>query len=309
MRHNLDNTNQKKIINITQKQSLSLLKPKSNSKTIIKLMKKQPLICTTIMAPTVRGLMSKIKIASSIGSDIAELRIDSLKNPSPENIKKIITDSCLPLIVTNRNKENHGLFPSGNEEKRLSLLFESMKAKPAFIDIELPTAQADRNAIIDTAKKKGIGVICSYHDFNGTPSAEKIIKIFKKITSTDTDIAKLVFTPKTKKDISNILHAVESVRCDDMPSTIFGMGDMGQDTRILSPVLGSCLTYCSIKPDPTNGLSQISVKDTRAIFELLTKQKKGWTSVRKEHKELLALAIAEFMSKENYPFIGRLVDA
>jgi len=294
---------------MTQKQSLSPLKPKSNSKTIIKLMKKQPLICTSITAPTARGFMSKTKIASSIGSDVAELRIDSLTNQSPENIKKIIKDSCLPLIVTNRNKENRGLFPSGNEQKRLSLLFESMKAKPAFIDIELHTDEEDRNAIIDAAKKKGIGVICSYHDFNDTPSAEKIIKIFKVVASTGADIAKLVFTPHTKKDIVNILHAVEFVRYDNMPSTIFGMGDMGQDTRILSPVLGSCLTYCSIKPDPTNGLSQVSVKDTRAIFDILTKQKKGWTSVRKEHKDLLALAITEFMSKENYPFIGRLIDA
>ncbi len=66
---------------------------------------------------------------------------------------------------------------------------------------------------------------------------------------------------------------------------------------------------CSIRSDPTNGLSQVSAKDTRAIFELLTKQKKGWTFVRKEHKELLVLAITEFMSKENYPFIGRLIDA
>ncbi len=294
---------------MTQKQSRSTLKPKSTSNTIIKLMKKQPLICTSITAPAVRGFMSKIKTASNIGSDIAELRIDALKNKSPENIKKIIMDSDLPLIVTNRNKENRGLFPSGNEEKRLSLLFEGIKARPAFIDIELQTDDKDRNAVIDAARKKGTGVICSYHDFVGTPSAEKIIKIFKQVKGTRADIVKLVFTPHTKKDIANILHAVEFVRCDDIPSTIFGMGDMGQDTRILSPVLGSCLTYCSIKPDPTNGLSQISVKDTRAIFDLLTKQKKGWRSVRKEHKTLLALAITEFMSKENYPFIGRLINA
>jgi 3-dehydroquinate dehydratase/shikimate dehydrogenase len=294
---------------MTQKSLLSPLKPKSKSSTIIKLMKKQPLICTSITASTAGVFMSKTKIALNKGSDIAELRIDSLKNQSPENIKKIISDSCLPLIVTNRNKENRGLFPSGNEQKRLSLLLESMEAKPAFIDIELHTEEKDRIKIIDAAKKKGIGIICSYHDFVSTPSSEKIIKIFKEVSNTGADIAKLVFTPHTKKDIVNILHAVEYVRYDNMPSTIFGMGDMGQDTRILSPVLGSCLTYCSIKPDPTNGLSQVSVKDTRAIFDLLTKQKKGWTSVRKEHKELLALAITEFMSKENYPFIGRLINA
>ncbi len=294
---------------MTQKQSLSPLKSKSTSKTIIKLMKKQPLICTSTVAPTTRGFLLKTKIASNVGSDIAELRIDSLKNQSPENIKKIIVGSCLPLIVTNRNKENRGLFPSGNEQKRLSLLFESMKSKPAFIDIELHTEEKDRIAIIDASKKKGIGTICSYHDFVRTPSAEKIIEIFKKVSNTGADIAKLVFTPHTKKDVVNILHAVEFVRYDNIPSTIFGMGDIGQDTRILSPVLGSCLTYCAIKSDPTNGLSQVSVKDTRAIFDLLTKQKKGWTSVRKERKELLALAITEFMSKKNYPFIGRLIDA
>ncbi len=284
------------------------LKPKSRLSTIIKLMKKQPLICTTILAPTYGVFLSKAKRAYSAGSDMAELRIDSLNNQSPETVKKIIADSRIPLIVSNRNKENHGLCPSKNEQTRLGLLSECIKAKPSFVDIELETDRHDRTAIIDDAKNNRVGVICSYHDFARTPSSKEIIKIFKKIINTAPDVAKMVFTPHTKKDIENILHAVEHLRHEKTPSTIFGMGNMGQDTRILSPILGSCLTYCSLKADPTNGLSQISVKDTRAIFDILIKQKRGWTSVRQEHRELLALAITEFMSKENYPFIGRLVN-
>lgn len=286
----------------------SPLTPTTSYKKIVKLMKVRPFICTSISANNAKGFVAKTTSAAKLGSDLAELRIDFLKNQDPENVKKIIKSSCLPLIVTNRNKENRGMFPSGNEEKRLELLYESLDAKPAFIDIELHTEEKDRTDLINAAHKKGVGIICSYHDFQNTPSTKEIISIFKQVAKTKADMAKLVFTPHTNKDVRNILEAVEFVRYSEIPSTIFGMGDVGQHTRILSPVLGSCLTYCAVKVDPNNGLAQISVKDTRSIFDVLISKKKSWTSIRKEHKELLTFAIAEFMSKESYPFIGRLIE-
>lgn len=293
-----------------QKNSLSKRKSAQNTKKLLKMVKKKPLVCTSIIADNKRTFLSKVNSALKGGSDLAELRIDSLKNQDPKNIQEIIRKSSLPLIVTNRNKENRGMFPSGNEDSRLYLLRSSMEAKPAFIDIELQTNENDRDAIISEAKKKGIGVICSYHDFQNTPKTEDIIQFYKQVVETGADLAKLVFTPHSKKDVASILKAVQLTRHEQIPSTIFGMGEMGQDTRILSPVLGSCLTYCALKVETNTGLFQISLKDTRSIFGLIESKRKNWSSIRKQHKDILALALTEYLSAETYPYyLGKIIDA
>ena len=102
-------------------------------------MSKQPLICATITAPTTLEFLSKIKTAALYNADIAELRIDSLNHQTLRNVEKIITESALPLIVTNRNKANGGINVS-SEPDRLAVLYNCILAKPAFIDIEIDTA-------------------------------------------------------------------------------------------------------------------------------------------------------------------------
>ena len=86
------------------------------------------------------------------------------------------------------------------------------------------------------------------------------------------------------------------------------MGDVGQNTRILSPVIGSCLTYCALNPDPKSGLSQLSLKDTKRMFDLL-EMKKGWKALRKEHKDVLSAAMGEYLSTYSYPYgMGQIIE-
>jgi 3-dehydroquinate dehydratase-1 len=272
------------------------LKPDHSYKGIVRLMKGRPIICTTITASKAGEFVNMTAAAAKLGTDMAELRIDYLKNHDPKDIKKIITKSQLPLIATLRSKDEGGIFPSGNEKKRISLLYEIIECGPAFIDIEFSINEKQRTELIAIAHDKGVGVICSYHDFKNTPPSKEIINIFKKVSKTGTDVVKLVFTPHTAKDVNNILDSVRLAR-SDIPSTIFGMGKAGQPTRILSPVLGSCLTYCAVKVNPASNLAQISVKNTRSIFDSLSK-KKSWAAIRREPKSL-TLDISRFMSNHD----------
>ncbi len=271
------------------------LKSNLTYKWIVRLMKGHPVICTTITANNACEFVNMTAAATKLGTDMAELRIDYLKNHDLQDIKKIISESRLPLIATLRSKDEGGMFP-GNEKKRISLLYEIMEYKPAFIDIELSINEKQRTELIAIAHDKGVGVICSYHDFKNTPSSREIVNIFKKVSRTGADVVKLVFTPHTTKDVSNILDSVRLARSADIPSAIFGMGKAGQPTRILSPILGSCLTYCAVKVSSASNLAQISVKDTRSIFDMLLLKKKSWAAIRRE-PESLTSDISRFMSK------------
>ncbi len=283
--------------------------PKVSYKQIIKLMREKPLICTSIIADNKKDFIELVKNAADGGADLAELRIDFLKDKAPQNITEIIFKSGLPLIITNRNKESRGTFPSGNESLRLALLYYSINAKPAFIDIEYVIEAKSRTEIIDAAHKNGVGVICSHHDFQSTPTSEKIIEKYEEVCETGADVAKLVYTPHSREEVVNILQAVETVvKLDKIPSTIFGMGDVGQNTRILSPVIGSCMTYCALNADSKSGLSQLSLKDTKELFDLLA-TKKGWKALRKEHKDVLSAAMEEYLSTYSYPYgMGQIIE-
>ena len=195
------------------------------------------------------------------------------------------------MIVTNRNKENGGNFSAG-EELRLSILSSAIMANPAFIDIELSVSDKERSRIINLAKENNVGVICSYHDFNKTPNQEEIHEIYGKITKTGADLVKLIFTPQTDKDIRTILEANDLLRYETTLYTLFGMGKKGQNTRLLSLLLGSCLSYCSLDDNAQSGLYQVALEDMKTFFDLI--EKKGWKSIKEKRQDLISLAAIEF---------------
>jgi len=264
---------------------------------LISTLEKRPVICTPINANNEKDYLKNLTRAIEWNSDLAELRLDFLSEINDESIYKIISKSKLPLIVTNRNKENGGRFSAG-EELRLSLLSSAVMAKPAFVDIELSTDGKDRSHIINLAKENKVGIICSYHDFNKTPTPKEIYEIFRKISETTADLAKLVFTPQSGRDFRIILEANDSLRYEDTAYTLFGMGKKGQNTRLMSLLLGSCLAYCSLD-NTQNGLYQISVEQMRSFFERI--EKHGWRPIREKRQDILTLTMAESNDDNGHP--------
>jgi len=267
-------------------------------KQLLKLMNKKPLICTSITTNNKKDYLANLKKAIVLGSDLAELRMDFFKKISSEEMKTIIRKSELPLIVTNRNRENGGLFSKG-EKARLSVLESAIEAQPSFVDIELATDSEKRTKIMNLARQNNVGIICSYHDFHRTPDVEEIMKIYDHITSTNADIAKLVFTTKNNKDIRNILKAARKLHSKKIPFTIFGMGLKAQITRMLSPLLGSSLTYSALRTEVETDLGQLSLGHTRKFFNMM--EKKGWKKLRNRRDDLIHLAMIELNDDGSYP--------
>ena len=233
-----------------------------------------------------------------MGSDIAEFRIDYFNNISSEILNNVINESELPLIVTNRNREDGGMF-SGGEDVRLELLETAIESKPSFVDIELAIDKEKRDNIIQKARINDVGIICSYHDFRHTPTPNEILKIYSDINETGANVAKMVFTPVTNNDIRNILSVTEKFSNNEMLFTIFGMRLKGQITRMLTPLLGACLTYCSLYKDPSNNLGQADLQSTRKYFDMIGT--KGWSVIRNKRDVLMNLDQIEFNEDGSYP--------
>ena len=278
-----------------------------STKDILSVMKERPLICTPIAADNFDSYLNLLQSAKNMGSDIAEFRIDYFKNITAEVLNNVISESELPLIVTNRNREDGGMFSSG-EEVRLELLETAIESKPSFVDIEVAIDREKRDNIIQKARINDVGIICSYHDFRHTPTPNEIFEIYSDINETGANVAKMVFTPVTDKDIRNILSVTERFSNNEMLFTIFGMRQKGQITRILTPLLGACLTYCSLYNNPNNNLGQADLQSTRKYFDMMGT--KGWSVIRNKRDMLMNLDQIEFNEDGSYPLpsIDRLLE-
>jgi len=61
------------------------------------------LLCTSLTASTVSGMLSEAKEAVAASADIVELRLDYLQDFNPEKDLKMLLDNCpLPSVVTYR---------------------------------------------------------------------------------------------------------------------------------------------------------------------------------------------------------------
>lgn len=271
-------------------------------------LERRPIICTSILSDNKKSFFDNLNKAIDGGTDMAELRMGAFRNVHGENFNDIISQARLPLIVTNRNRENRGQFP-GDEESRLALLRSCLAAKPAFVDIEFFTEDKDRTNLMNTARDKGVGVICSYHDFNGTPSPDEIIGVYRRIANIKPDMVKMVFTTHTIKDALNILEATEALQNEKILFTLFGMGKRGQITRMLCPLLGASLTYCALdSASATNtGLYQLSLANTRSLIRMI--ERKGWKFMKENHNDIMKMAAIELNDDGSLPLtsIDRLM--
>ena len=214
-----------------------------------------------IVAPVVE--IDQAKLAEKNGANIIEVRIDLLgyqdNKKIADFIRNIKKNSKLPIIATNRTKIEGGEF-KGSEKERISILTSVLKLVDA-VDIELSCDE--KNLVIDEAKRLGLAVILSYHNFDETPKKEKILKIIEKMYECGGDIAKLAVMPKTKKDV--LLLSEVGLEVSSSP-VLIAMGDLGRNTRTAPSFYGSSLTYGFVGGAVAPG--QFSVEDLKKIFDI-----------------------------------------
>jgi 3-dehydroquinate dehydratase type I len=169
------------------------------------------------------------------GASLVEFRFDLIKNP---DIELLIQKSGLPVIATDRmNSKN---------------LIRAINEGCDYIDIDIDNPE--KHQLIQYAKEKNCKIIISIHDYEKTPTIFPIdnhegdyLKIAANILSYE-DSCRLIELLHQRKDL-----------------IIIGMGEKGVYMRIIAPLLGSFLTYASIKKSTAHG--QLSVEEMVNIYK------------------------------------------
>ena len=214
------------------------------------------------------------KKAAEMGADVLEIRLDLLGirdlEIATETIRKIKSETGLPVIITNRSNTEGGNW-EGKEADRVGLLTNLLCIKdgPDAVDIELSAEREERDSVVKAARTCGKTIIISSHDFLKTPSFQEIKATLEEAFLAGADIAKLAVMPHSMRDVLDLLRVTLDAREAGKAVCTIAMGEPGKHTRVIAPFYGSVLTYASVEGTVSAAPGQLPVDKLKKIMELL----------------------------------------
>lgn len=173
-------------------------------------------------------------------ADFLELRVDAFAR-DPAALEKLAAAAPklpLPLIITVRHPREGGAGRLSARER--ARLFHRFLPHAAGIDVELRSAR-ELAGVLDAARSQGVRVILSHHDFQKTPSPEKLRELAKTARSLRADIFKVAALARTPRDLADLL---DFLAREASPLAVMAMGErFGPVSRLLFAHAGSVLNY------------------------------------------------------------------
>ncbi|MHC1630931.1 MAG: type I 3-dehydroquinate dehydratase [Methanotrichaceae archaeon] len=210
-----------------------------------------------IVASLSGDALSKAQKAEKLGADLVEVRLDLISSDQIQVMKNVRKSTHIPLIATNRMRQEGGQF-DGSEEDRIDLLCEASRWAD-LVDIEL--LAEGRDQLMENVKKP---VIVSYHDFKKMSSLTKLRSLRDEIFKTGADIAKIAVTPTNlEEDLKLLSFLLET----EKPICVIGMGEISRHLRAVAPIYGSVFAYGYIEGETAPG--QMSVDSLNHVLRRL----------------------------------------
>ena len=223
------------------------------------------LICVSVSADDSHGVLSALAPVLAL-VDVVEVRLDTLIDPGLD--LGWICRIPRPVLVTNRPTWEGGRF-AGNENQRIALLCQALTAGAQYVDIELRTAPELRLQVQTLARQQGARVICSSHDFQGTPSSEQLRRTLAEMIASGADIGKIITTATQPAEALRILALQQEALTAAFPLSAFAMGAAGKITRLATLYLGGCMSYAALSPDQATAPGQLTVAELQGLIALL----------------------------------------
>ncbi|XP_011009903.1 PREDICTED: bifunctional 3-dehydroquinate dehydratase/shikimate dehydrogenase, chloroplastic-like isoform X2 [Populus euphratica] len=220
------------------------------------------LICTPIMADSVDKMAILMAEAKSVGADLVEIRLDSLKDFNPNSdIKTLILHSPLPTLFTYRPMWEGGQY-NGDEKPRLDALRLAMELGADYIDVELKVAH-EFNDLLRGNKPGKCKLIVSSHNYENTPSVEELGNLVARIQAAGADIVKIA---TTALDISDVARIFQITVHSQVPIIGLVMGERGLISRILCAKFGGYLTFGTLESGVVSAPGQPTIKDLLDLY-------------------------------------------
>jgi len=213
--------------------------------------------------PDTEKLLEHAQNEVEAGESFFEFRLDHLSAPEQglATIKKFLHahPECT-LLATCRRHQNHGKF-NGSIEEQIKILEAAVDAGAKAVDIEIETAE-NALARLDTFRGRA-SLVLSYHNYEGTPSAEITLRRMVRIPA---DAYKIVTTARKPSDNYRVLGLAKAH--PRTPIILLAMGEAGFPTRVLSPAFGGLYTYAAPNSAEGTAAGQVSARMLRHLYRV-----------------------------------------
>jgi 3-dehydroquinate dehydratase / shikimate dehydrogenase len=217
------------------------------------------MICVPIVGPSMSKAQEQLASAPAV-ADILELRLDLIAAP---DLNLLFDSASLPVIATCRSKIDGGQF-KGADEERIRLLLSALKAGADFVDIEVSTPREYLQPFLEGVDPSKI--ILSYHDFSHTP--EDFNPLYETMRELPGDIIKIVTYARDISDNLKMFELLKRAKQENQKLIGLCMGDLGEISRILSPLYGGLLTFGSLDTGQESAPGQIPAKTLKDIYRV-----------------------------------------
>jgi 3-dehydroquinate dehydratase-1 len=214
----------------------------------------RPRICAVIVNKDLAAIQAIEPLV-----ELFEVRIDLIGDGWQEVVKQLRK----PWIACNRSAEEGGKW-EGDEARKIDELIKATELGADIVDIELNTRNLE--AALPVIKKRA-KCLLSFHELEKTPPLDKMKAIVQKELAAGADICKVITTAQRVGDNLAVLRLIA-----EFPGTriiSFAMGPLGLASRILCPLVGGDFTYASIEEGKESAPGQITVRNLRAIYEMM----------------------------------------
>jgi 3-dehydroquinate dehydratase I len=234
----------------------------------------KPLFCIPLVADEPTELVAQAKMTRRMQPDLFEWRADFSKDWTPAGLvftgkmlRRVLPDE--PIIFTLRNKAEGGAQEIPQCERRTSIEAVLRSNIVDIVDLELANEPEFLKTLMGVARKEGIQVIESFHDFQGTPQNKVLLAKIAAMHANGAEIAKIAVMAKAQGDVLRLLQVTFEARgtFPGLPLAIMSLGTLGSITRVAGFMFGSDMAY-SVGGE-ASAPGQIPIEDHRLMTETL----------------------------------------
>ena len=222
-----------------------------------------PKICIALGFAEPAQLLEHARVEVDSGERFLEFRLDYLQQPAvgADLIRTFLLEhpDCT-ILATCRRHQNQGKY-NGSIEEQVRILELAVDAGAKAVDIEIESAES---ASVRLEKLRSRAqLIVSYHNYEGTPSVEPILRRMLKIGAA---AYKIVTTARKPSDNHRILALARTHSRDSL--ILLAMGEIGFPTRVLSPAFGGIYTYAAPTSAEGTASGQVSARHLRSLYRI-----------------------------------------
>ena len=236
-----------------------------------------PLVCAPLVGRSREALLAEAALVAAKGPDLLEWRVDFFEHlADAREVARLSGDirraaGGLPLLFTRRSAREGGERIALSEAQVVEVYRAVCEAGQVdLVDFEMGNDTSDVVAVRDMSRARGIGLVLSFHDFQGTPAPRVLAQKFAQAQQMGADVAKVAVMPRSEEDVLALLSAtLQASRALDIPVVSMAMGGLGAVSRVCGAAFGSALTFAVGQSASAPG--QMPIEDLSAALAVLRK--------------------------------------